>query len=77
MLDAANAHRRDDSLQQSANRAGQAHVNLGDAKLRIAVDSVIGELDVVDSHDLAAVGVNDLLVEQVLLNGEPCFVGMV
>ena len=42
-----------------------------------AVHAMVGKFDVVDADDLAAVGVNDLLVEQVLLHGEPGFVGMI
>ena len=76
-LDAADAHRRDDPLQQAANRAGQADVHLRDAKLGVAVDALIGQIDIVDANDFAAVGVDDLLVEQVLLDGEPRFVGMI
>ncbi len=77
LLDAANAHRRNDALEQAADSAGQANVNLREAQLGVAVDARVGELDVVDADDFAAVGVDDLLVEQVFLHGEPGFVGMV
>ena len=38
---------------------------------------MIGQFNVVDADDLAAVGINDLLVEQVLADGEPRFVGII
>ena len=70
-------HRRDDALQQAANRGRQADVHLGDAQFGVAVRALLGEIDVVDADDLAAVGVDDLLVEQILAHGKPCFVRVV
>ena len=76
-LDSANGHRRDDALQQAAHGAGKADVHLGDAQFGVAVGALIGEVDVVHAHYFAAVGVDDLLVEQVFADGEPRFIGLV
>ncbi len=35
------------------------------------------EVDVIDADDFAAAGVDDLLIEQIFLYGEPGFVGFV
>ncbi len=76
-LHAADGHRRDQSLQQAANRAGQAYIHLRDSQLDVAVGSVLREINVVDAHDFAAVRVDDLLVEQILADGEPRLVRLV
>ena len=51
--------------KQAANGAGKADVHLSDAQLGVAVDALVGEINVVDADDFAAVGIDDLLVEQV------------
>ena len=76
-LNAANGHGRNDALQQAAHGAGQADIDLGDAQFGVAVGAVVGEVDVIYAHDFAAVGVDDLLVEQVLAHGQPGFIGLV
>ena len=62
---------RNDALQQAANGAGQADVHLRDAQLGVAVGALVGQIDIVHADHFAAVGVDDLLVEQILLHGQP------
>ncbi len=68
-LDLADGHRRNDSLQQAADGAGEADVHLGDAEFGVAVGALVGEIDVVYADYFAAVGVDDLLVEEVFAYG--------
>src|SRR5271165_204437 len=65
------------ALQEAADGAGQADVDLGDAELDMVVGTEFGEVDVIDADDFAASGVDDLLIEEILLDGEPAFVGLV
>lgn len=76
-LDLADGHRWDDSLQQAADGAGEADVYLRDAEFGVAVGALVGEIDVIYANDLAAVGVYDLLVQEVFAYCKPGFVGMV
>ena len=59
--------RRDDALAETADRAPGADVDGDDVESDVAVDRRRVELDVVDAHDLAAVDVDDLLIEEVAL----------
>ena len=38
---------------------------------------MLGQIDVVHTHDFAAADIDDLLVEQILLYGEPRFIGLI
>jgi hypothetical protein len=66
-----------DALQEAANGAGKADIDLREAKFEVIVGAQFGEVDVVDADDLAALGINDLLIEEILLDGEPGFVEVV
>ncbi len=59
--------RRDDALRETADGAARTHVDGDDVQQQVTVDGRRFELDVVDAHDLAAVDVDDLLVEEVAL----------
>ena len=61
----ADQARRDHALAQPAEDAAHAHVHLEHPQLVVAVDRLQLEGDVVDADDLPALGVDDLLVEQV------------
>jgi len=50
---------------------------LSDAEFDVIVGAEFGEVDIVDADDFAAGSVDDLLVEEVFLNGEPSFVGLI
>ena len=63
----AQRERRDDALRQAPDRAAGADVDGDDVDREMAVDRRRLELDVVDADHLAAVDVDDLLVEQVAL----------
>ena len=76
-LQAANHAGRDEALKQAANGAGKADVDLREAQLGVAVGAQLDEVDIVDAHDFAAAGVDNLLIEQVFLDREPGFVGFV
>jgi hypothetical protein len=76
-LESADQRGRSDSLQKTADCAGQADVHLSDAQLDMIVGAKFGEVDVVYANDLAAFGVDDLLIEKIFANGEPRFVGLV
>src|ERR1700722_16625643 len=76
-LQAANGHGRHHTLEQAADGAGKADIDLGNAQFGVAVGALIGEIDIVDPDDFAAVGVDDLLVKEVFADGEPSFIGMV
>ena len=61
---------RDDALGEPADGAARADVDGDDVQREVAVDGRRIDLDVVDAHDLAAVDVDDLLVEEVALEEE-------
>src|SRR5271169_3984529 len=64
-------------MQEAASGPRQAHVYLRDAQLDCAVDALLSKVNVVDTHDLSAAGIDNLLVEQVLAHGQPGFIGLV
>jgi len=64
-------------LEEAANCAWQADIYLGDAEFDMIVGAKFGEIDVVNADDFATFGVDDLLIEEILADGEPGFVGMV
>ncbi len=73
-LDPANRHGRHDALEHAPNSPRQAHIHLGDAKLGVAVGALVRQFHVVHANHLAAVRIDDLLVEQVLLYRQPLFI---
>jgi hypothetical protein len=64
-------------LEKAADGAGKADVNLSNAEFDVIVGAKFGEVDIVDANDFAAGGVDDLLIEEILLDGEPAFIGLV
>ena len=60
-----------ETLKKTAHGAGKPNVNLGDAKFDVLVGAIFGEIDVVDANDFSAFGINDLLIEKILANGQP------
>jgi len=58
------------ALDESADGAAGADVDRGDTEDDVAVDRCGIELDVVDANDLAAVDVDNLLIEQIALEQE-------
>jgi hypothetical protein len=76
-LEFANHGGGSETLKEAAYSARKPDVNLGNAEFDVTVGAKLGEVDVVDADDLAASGVDDLLIEEILLNGEPGFVGLV
>jgi hypothetical protein len=68
---------RSNALQEAADRAREANIDLSDAKFDIAVGALFGKINVVDTDDLAASSVNDLLIEEIFLHSEPSFVGLI
>ena len=68
-LNFTNGHGRNDSLQQAADGTGKAYIHLSDSKLGVAVGAIVGQVDVIYADDFAAVGVDNLLIEQVFSNG--------
>ena len=76
-LQPANEISGSDALEQAAERSREANIDLSDAKFDIAVGAKFGEIDIVDADDLAAGGVDDLLIKKVFPDGEPGFVGLV
>ena len=76
-MDLADGHGRDDALEEAADGAGEADVHLGDAEFGVAVGALFGEVNVVDADYFSAVGVDDLLVEEIFAYGEPGFIGLV
>ena len=68
---------RGKALKEASDGAGEADVDLGDAKFDVVVGADFREIDIVDADDFAAGGVDDLLVEEIFLDGEPAFVGLV
>jgi hypothetical protein len=65
------------SLEQAAEGTREADVYLGDAEFDIAVGALLGEVNVIYTDNFAAFGVNDLLIEKVLADGEPGFVRLI
>lgn len=41
------------------------------------IGAKFGKIDVVDANDFAAGGIDDLLVEKILLHGKPGFIGLI
>ena len=66
----AQRERRDDALREPPDGAAGADVHGDDVQQQVAVDRRRVELDVVDAHDLAAVDVDDLLIEEIALEEE-------
>ena len=58
---------RNHALQQAPDRAARAHVHRANLEDDVVVAKFLVDVDVVDPHHLAAVDVDDLLVEQVAL----------
>jgi hypothetical protein len=65
------------ALQEAADRAREANIDLSDAKFDIAVGALFGKINVVDADDLAPGSINDLLIEEIFLDSEPGFVGLI
>ena len=65
------------TLQQAANGPFHSHIHLGNAHFDVAVGALLGEVNVVYADDFAAVGIDDLLIEQIFVDGEPCFIGLI
>ena len=63
----AQRERRHDALREPADGAAGADVDRDDVEQQVAVDRRRLELDVVDPDHLAAVDVDDLLIEEVAL----------
>jgi hypothetical protein len=76
LLNSADRVGRDDSLQEAANRRGDADADIFDAKLRVAVRAVIAQVHVIDADHLATMRVDDLLVEKVFPDRQPGFIWM-
>src|SRR5271154_3022785 len=68
-LDVADGHWRNDSLQEAADGAGKANVDLNDAELGVAVGALVREIDVVYADYFSAVRVYYLLIEEVFAYG--------
>jgi hypothetical protein len=64
-------------LKETADGARDADIDLCDAEFDVFVGGKFGEVDIIDADDFAASSVDDLLVEKILLNGEPGFVGLI
>ena len=54
---------RSNTLKETTDGAGNANIDLGDAKFDVFVGGKFGKIDVVDADDFAAGGVDNLLVE--------------
>ncbi len=67
----------DHPLQQPPHRPRQSDVHLREPQLHIAVGLVLGKIHVIHAHDFAALGVDNLLVEQILAHREPRLIGRV
>ena len=76
LFEAANGHGRDDSLKQAAHGAFHAHIHLGDAHLDVAVGALLGEVNIVDADHFSAIGVDDLLVEEIFADCQPGLIGV-
>src|ERR1700730_10221395 len=76
-LQPANHGGRNNTMEQAAHRAREANIDLGEAQLGIAVGAQFDEVNVIDAHDSAAADVDDLLVGEVLLCGEPGLIGLI
>ncbi len=76
-LQLANHPRRHHSLEQPSDSSGKSHIHLRQAQLHVSVGSNRGEIDVIYAHDLAAPGINDLLIQQIFLNCQPGLIRLV
>ena len=61
------------ALQQTAGRAARAHVNPGNSERGVMIHRNRIEINVIHPHHLAAMHVDDLLVEQVALQQQIAF----
>ena len=64
-------------MKQAAGCAGQTHVHMRDAQFDGAVGSLFGEVNVIYADNFSATGVDDLLIEKVLADGEPALIGAI
>ena len=76
-LEATDKIRGSHTLKEATNGARESDVDLGDAEFEVAVGAGFGEVDVIDADHFAASGVDDLLVEEVFLDGEEGLVGVI
>jgi hypothetical protein len=64
----------DHAFEQAANRAPGANIHSPDLQDRTILRTIVVKIDVVHAHDLAAVHVNHLLIEQVAAEQQQPFV---
>ena len=68
---------RHHAVEQAPSGAREANVHLRDAQFRVAVGALLGQIDIVYANHFTAVGIDDLLIQQILSHGQPGFVGLV
>ena len=64
-------------MQEAAHCASQSNINLRDPKLHIAICPLLGQVNVIYSHDFTSAGINDLLIQQILCHGKPALIGFI
>lgn len=64
-------------MQKSSDGTRQSDVDLSDAKFEVSIGAMFGKIDIVDTDDFPARGVNDLLVEKIFLDREPGFIRLI
>ncbi len=76
-LQGANSGRRGDAAEQPPDNGPDADIDFEDMQDLAAVLTFFQEGDVIDADHLAALGVDDLLIEQVANHAQHVFVGMI
>ncbi len=75
--DSPNHARRGDPVKQSSGGARESHINMGNAQFDGSIGALFGKIDVIDADNFSAARIDNLLVEQILANGEPALIGAV
>ncbi len=76
-LQFANDLGRYHSLEEPPHGSREPHIDLRQAQLNVAIRSKRGQIDVIYTHDLSASGIDDLLIQQILLNRQPRLIRLV
>src|SRR5208337_3774762 len=69
--------RRSHALQQPPHRPRQTHIYLCDPQLHVSVRAHLRQVHVVHAHHFAPLGINDLLVQQILPHRQPPLIRLI
>ena len=68
---------RHHSLQQPPHGSREPHIDLRQSQFDGAIGAKGGQVDVINTHDFPPAGINDLLIQQILLNRQPRLIRLI